>query len=123
MAHILLSIVCTQSVSKEVQNTHKMADEWLQFETEPSVVHDCIFTFVSKSRMGKLPHNPKCQIPILRFCSMVSSKHFSQVKSHSVLKPGMPGHMSFPEFPEILAPRLGYFSSTACGSIDMVSQN
>ena len=122
MGHILLSIVCTQSVSKQVQNIHKMADEWLQFETEPSVEHDCIFTFVSKSRMGKL-HNPKCQIPNLRFCSVVSSKHFSQVKTHSVLKPGMPGHMSFPEFPETLEPRIGYFSSTACGSIDMVSKN
>ena len=112
MGHILLSIVCTQSVSKQVQNIHKMADEWLQFETEPSVEHDCIFTFVSKSRMGKL----QCQIPNLRFCSTVSSKHFFQVKFHSNEHSGLWN----PVVPEILERRIGQFSGAACGSIDMV---
>ena len=82
MAHTLWVILYWQQyVSKAAQNTHKMTDGWLQFETEPSIVHDCIFTLVSKSRMGKSP-NPKCQTPNLRFCTMVSLKHFSRVKFH-----------------------------------------
>ena len=114
MAHIF----CAHNVSKAVQNTHKMADGWLQFETEPSVLYTIVFSrSCQKSRMGKLQKS-KCQIPSLRFCSMVSSKHFSQVKFHSKSPNEFPR-----DFPEILEPsnsRIGYFSGAACGSIDMV---
>ena len=37
-------LVCAHSVSKAVQNTHKMADGWLQFETEPSVLYTIVFS-------------------------------------------------------------------------------
>ena len=97
-----------------------MTDGWLQFETEPSIVHDCIFTLVSKSRMGKSP-NPKCQTPNLRFCTMVSLKHFSQVKFQFGLPSKRACQTLGPrELPGILEPKIGHFSDTACGSIDMV---
>ena len=37
-------IVCIHNASKAVQNTHKMADGWLQFETEPSVLYTIVFS-------------------------------------------------------------------------------